>query len=168
LHEDQNKKILIDPLEGPKLALSGQIVTMNPAGRVLKKGTVFIEMGGIVAVCDDGEAGPAGFDSVEVTETQGTIFPGLIELHNHLSYNILRLWNVPRKFGNRGAWAGIPEYRQLVSGPMSVIGRTLVSCRRSCVTSSVNASWGESQPVRVLSCSLIRARDAFTAGSSAM
>ena len=113
----------IDPLEGPKLALAGQIVTMDPTRRVLKKGTIFVEQGGIVALCDEGEAAPPGFETVPVVDTQGTIFPGLIELHNHLSYNILQLWNVPRKYGNRGQWAGTPEYRQLISGPMKIIGR---------------------------------------------
>jgi cytosine/adenosine deaminase-related metal-dependent hydrolase len=116
-------KIPIDPLEGPKLALAGQIVTMNSTRRVLKKGTIFIEQGGIVALCGEGEAAPPGFETVSVVDTQGTIFPGLIELHNHLSYDILRLWNVPRKYGNRGQWAGIPEYRQLISGPMKLIGK---------------------------------------------
>ncbi len=28
----------------------------------------------------------------------GTIYPGLIELHNHITYNILKLWNVPVRF----------------------------------------------------------------------
>ena len=116
-------KIPIDPLEGPKLALAGQIVTMNSTRRVLKKGTIFIEQGGIVALCDEGEAAPPGFEAVSAVDTQGTIFPGLIELHNHLSYDILRLWNVPRKYGNRGQWAGIPEYQQLISGPMKLIGK---------------------------------------------
>ena len=113
----------IDPLEGPKLALAGQIVTMDSTRRVLKKGTIFIEQGGIVALCDEGEAAPPGFETVSVVDTQGTIFPGLIELHNHLSYDILRLWDVPRKYGNRGQWAGIPEYQQLISGPMKLIGQ---------------------------------------------
>jgi len=119
-----SKKSPIDPLEGPKFALSGQIVTMDAARSVLKSGTVFIEQGGIVAVRKPDEAVPAGFESVPVVDTQGTIYPGLIELHNHLSYNILRLWNVPKKFGNRGQWAGIPDYRTLISGPMSLIGQT--------------------------------------------
>lgn len=115
--------IPIDPLEGPKLALAGQVVTMDTARRVLKKGTIFIEKGGIVGLCDEAETAPPGFETTPVVDTQGTIFPGLIELHNHLSYDILRLWNVPRKYGNRGQWAGIPEYRQLISGPMKLIGQ---------------------------------------------
>jgi 5-methylthioadenosine/S-adenosylhomocysteine deaminase len=120
----KTKKPPVDPLEGPKLALSGQIVTMDASARVLKNGAVFIEKGSIVAVTNADAAPPQGFEDVEVVDTEGTIYPGLIELHNHLSYNILRLWDVPRKFGNRGNWAGTPDYQTLVSGPMGVIGRT--------------------------------------------
>ncbi len=52
------------------------------------------------------------------------MFPGLIELHNHLAYNALRLWQVPKKYSNRDQWSGIPEYRKLVSGPMTVVGKS--------------------------------------------
>ena len=36
-------------------------------------------------------APPAGFDGIGPVDTGGTLFPGLIELHNHLSYNALPL-----------------------------------------------------------------------------
>src|SRR5207248_10199044 len=67
---------------------------------------------------------PAGFDAVAPIETRGTIFPGLIDLHNHLSYNVLRLWDVPRKYTNRDQWAQGDEYRKLVTGPMKVLAHT--------------------------------------------
>src|SRR5437879_8941419 len=83
----------IDPADSPKIALSGQIVTMDAAFQVYPKGTVYLENGSIVAVTKAGDAVPTGFEGVKVVETGGTIFPGFIELHNHLAYNILRLWN---------------------------------------------------------------------------
>jgi hypothetical protein len=54
----------------------------------------------------------------------GTVFPGLIELHNHLSYDALPLWQVPTRYADREQWGGggVPEYRKLVTGPMSVLG----------------------------------------------
>jgi hypothetical protein len=111
-------------MDGPRLALAGQIVTMDAARTVLKTGVVYLEKGVIVAVLDKAAPPPADFAGVPVTETGGTIYPGLIDLHNHLSYNILQLWDVPKQFGNRGQWAGIPEYRNNISGPMQVIGQT--------------------------------------------
>jgi 5-methylthioadenosine/S-adenosylhomocysteine deaminase len=114
----------IDPAESPQIALAGQIVTMDDSGTVLKHGVVFMEGGCIKAVQESGQAPPSGFESTTIVDSGGTVFPGLIELHNHLSYNILKLWDVPKAYGNRGQWAGIPEYRQLISGPMKKIGGT--------------------------------------------
>ncbi|MBV6471034.1 MAG: 5'-deoxyadenosine deaminase [Nitrospirae bacterium] len=114
----------IDPLIGPKLALSGRVVMMDDAFTVLPRGVLYIEQGAIVAVREAGEAPPDGFQTVPVVNSRGTIFPGLIELHNHLAYNILRLWAVPRRFTNRDQWAGTPAYRALISGPMQILGKT--------------------------------------------
>src|SRR5262249_29154717 len=68
---------------------------------------------------------PAGFEQVAVVNTGGTMYPGLIELHNHLSYNVLQLWQVPKKFANRDQWSGIADYHRLVTGPMKVLGQSL-------------------------------------------
>jgi hypothetical protein len=93
---------------------------------------------------------PAGFETTAVLETGGTIFPGLIELHNHLSYNALPLWApVPTGFTNRDQWARHADYRRLVSGPMTVVGKTpellpalvrYVECK--CLLAGVTTSQG--------------------------
>lgn len=114
----------IDPLEGPKLALAGRIVVMDKAYTVIHPGTVYIDKGSIVAVLEKGAPKPPGFESIPIVETGGTMFPGLIELHNHLSYNALRLWKVPKGFTNRDQWARVDDYRKLISGPMQVVGST--------------------------------------------
>jgi len=114
----------IDPLEGPKLALAGRIVVMDEAFTVVPSGVIYIDKGSIVAVQDAAAPAPPGFGSVPVVDTGGTLFPGLIELHNHLSYNALPLWDVPRKFANRDQWSGTDEYRKLISGPMQVVGKS--------------------------------------------
>jgi imidazolonepropionase-like amidohydrolase len=113
----------IDPLTGPKQALAGRVVTMDDAFTVKPDAIVYIDQGCFVAVQDRGQAAPAGFNAVPVVETGGTLFPGLVELHNHLSYNALPLWSpVPKLFNNRGQWAIHKDYRVLISGPMTVIG----------------------------------------------
>jgi cytosine/adenosine deaminase-related metal-dependent hydrolase len=91
---------------------------------VLPRGTVYIDKGSILAVQDSAAPAPPGFEAISVVATGGTLFPGLIELHNHLSYNALQLWQVPKKFTNRDQWGGTPEYRRLVTGPMTVLGQT--------------------------------------------
>lgn len=114
----------IDLLDGPKLALGGRVVTMDDTFTVHEDAVVYIDQGAIVAVQDRAAPAPAGFDGVRTLHTGGTLFPGLIELHNHLSYNALPLWSpVPRVFEHRGQWPDHADYRKLVSGPMTVVGK---------------------------------------------
>ena len=105
-------------------AIRGRIVTMDAAGTVLADGVAYIADATIAAVLPADQAPPAGFEHVPRVRVGGTVYPGLIELHNHLSYNCLQLWQVPRPFGNRGQWSTGPDYRRLISGPMQVIGKT--------------------------------------------
>src|ERR1700687_3498235 len=97
---------------------------MNADFTVLDKGAVYIDAGHIAAVQDATKPAPPKFSSAPIFETGGTIYPGLIELHNHLSYNALQLWNVPQQFTNRSQWQRDPHYAQLVTGPMGVLGHT--------------------------------------------
>ena len=118
------KKGPIDPLSGPKLALAGRVVTMDDAFSTKSDAVVYIDKGNIVGIQDRAEPAPPDFAGVPIVETEGTIFPGLIELHNHLSYNALPAWSpVPKCFDNRGQWPNHADYRPLVSGPMTVVGQ---------------------------------------------
>jgi 5-methylthioadenosine/S-adenosylhomocysteine deaminase len=113
----------IDPLTGPMAALAGRVVTMDDAFTIKERAVVYIDQGRIVAVQERGQAPPGGFERVGVVETGATLFPGLIELHNHLSYNALPLWSpVPKRFVHRGQWPTHRDYRKLITGPMTVVG----------------------------------------------
>jgi hypothetical protein len=98
---------------------------MDARDSVREDAVVYVEKGCVVDVRPRRQGPPDGFGETAVLETRGTIFPGLIELHNHLSYNALPLWApVPKAFDNRDQWADYKDYRRLVSGPMAVIGKT--------------------------------------------
>ena len=142
-------KIQIDPLDGPQYALRGRIVTMNDSRKVLDDGIIYVNKGSIVDVKKPTAPPPTGFNGIQVVNTNGTVFPGLIELHNHLSYNILKLWQVPKQYTNRDQWAGTDEYRKIISGPMNVLGKTpgyveaivrFVECK--CLMGGVTTSQG--------------------------
>lgn len=117
-------KIPIDPATSLPLALAGRVVTMNKTGSVVDAGVVYSRYGSITDIRPVGASPPPGYENVPVIQTGGTIFPGLIELHNHLPYDILSLWQVPKRFGDRDQWSGpsTPDYHRLVSGPMRVLG----------------------------------------------
>lgn len=109
------------PTSPKRWALSGRIVTMATEGDVIDSGTIFIEDHRIAAITPKGQPAPAGFETADAIDTGGTIYPGLIELHNHLSYNILPLWHVPQLFQNRDQWQNATSYKTSVTGPMSAI-----------------------------------------------
>jgi 5-methylthioadenosine/S-adenosylhomocysteine deaminase len=114
----------VDPLSGPKLALGGRVVAMDDDFQVLPDAVLYIAKGRIVAAQPRIQPPPPGFEATPVTPTDGTLFPGFIELHNHLAYNALPLWSpVPRLYQDRGQWPTHPDYRKLISGPMTVIGQ---------------------------------------------
>ena len=108
----------------PSFVLEGRVVTMNPGFDVLDPGRIYVKDERIEAVQEPGATAPEGFEGATLVRTGGTIYPGLIELHNHLPYNVLPLWQVTRRYSNRGQWGGgNPAYRARVSGPMAVFGR---------------------------------------------
>jgi len=111
-------------MTGPRYILDGRIVTMNDRFDVIDRGRLYIDAGAIVAVQDESTPRPEGFRGAPVIKTGGTIYPGLIELHNHLSYDVLPLWQVPRHYGNRGTWRDSADKKRLISGPMKVLGST--------------------------------------------
>ena len=103
-------------------ALAGRIVTMDPNSTVVMDGAIWIADAAIAAITKRGDPAPEGFGGVVPLETGGTVLPGLIELHNHLAYNALPLWNVPQTYTNRDQWGNTPAYHQLVTAPMKTIG----------------------------------------------
>ncbi len=103
--------------------LEGRVVTMGPAG-VLDDGAVYVRKNRVEAVRPAADAAPAGFDDALRVRTGDTIYPGLIELHNHLTYNVLPLWDVPERFTNHERWKRHPEYRTKVTKPAQVLGQT--------------------------------------------
>ncbi len=103
-------------------ALAGRVVTMASGAAPIASGVVYVAGSSIAAVLEAGQPPPAGFEGLKPIATHGTIYPGLIELHNLL--DVLPLWQVPNLFKNRDQWSVGPTYHKLISGPMGILGRT--------------------------------------------
>ncbi|MEC8313391.1 MAG: amidohydrolase family protein [Candidatus Thermoplasmatota archaeon] len=75
--------------------LKGRVVTMDGESNVINDGNVMIRDGKITGVWPSSSNPPAGVDftDVPIVETEGTIYPGLIDLHNHVHYNHIPLWD---------------------------------------------------------------------------
>ncbi len=88
----------------PHYALKGDIVTMNDSRDVLPDAYVEILGDRIVSV---GQTPP---QRLQIIDTQGLIFPGLIDAHNHPIYNVLDIIPFPCTFADRSEWHDYPMY----------------------------------------------------------
>lgn len=98
------------------VVLRGKIVTMT--GAAVRTGQVFIKNGVIEKIRPMSEPVPAG---AIVIETRGYIYPGLMNLHNHLEYNVVPLYPVPKHTDNRDQWPGGKAYETHVNNPWKVL-----------------------------------------------
>jgi len=103
-------------------AVRGKVVTFNETSEIIDDGVLYIRGNTIIAVQKYTDPAPEGFSKTKAINCGGTLYPGMIELHNHLSYNIIPLWDVPKAYGHRGQWAGGDPYRKLITGPLKVLG----------------------------------------------
>jgi cytosine/adenosine deaminase-related metal-dependent hydrolase len=91
-------------------ALRGTLIT---PGGIVENGTVVIQQNKIVAVGTKVKLPP----NSTVIDTGGVISPGLIDLHNHLTYNVFPRWHPSEVFGNRYDWQQKPIYQTLIESP---------------------------------------------------
>ena len=107
------------------MLLKGRVVTMNTEDAVINDGSVLIRNGKIDAVWS-GQNIPQNVDltGVPIVETNGTIYPGLIDTHNHMHYNHIPLWDFEVHtsvqseeggYSNRNQWKNNPNYKRDIS-----------------------------------------------------
>jgi cytosine/adenosine deaminase-related metal-dependent hydrolase len=104
------------------LALTGTLIT--PDG-IVSDGVVLIQNGRITAVGTKLPL-PAG---VRTIETQGIIAPGLIDLHNHLTWNVFPRWKPNQQFGARYDWQQLPAYKLLMDAPHAALVQQGLECQ---------------------------------------
>jgi 5-methylthioadenosine/S-adenosylhomocysteine deaminase len=106
----------------PGLLLEGTVVTMDAAHHVLRNGRVLVRDGLIAGVWSG--APPAG---VSISGTRvvraDLIYPGLIDLHDHPSYDVLPLWLPPVRYDTRYQWSLAPpaSFVRLVQKPHAAL-----------------------------------------------
>ena len=96
-------------------------MTMAGADEIVADGRVLVMGRRIVGVLAAADPLPNSFKSAPQIDTGGTIFPGLIDLHNHFAYNLLTLWAPPETYHNRSKWARAGGYISNVSLPLRTL-----------------------------------------------
>jgi 5-methylthioadenosine/S-adenosylhomocysteine deaminase len=121
----QARTLGLQPLEKgeapSRLVLRGRIVTMDDGFTVIPDGYLAIESKRIVHIGPIEQPLPSAFSFINPIDTQGTLYPGLFELHNHPSYNAIPLWKVPKAFSNRTQWRADSNYKRMVSNPSTLL-----------------------------------------------
>src|SRR5262245_39206338 len=113
----------VDPDTGPTFVLKGRVVPLRSSSSVVKRGWIAIKQGKIAAISTAESAPiPTDFQSAVTIDTQGTIYPGLMDLHNHLAYDVLPLWVVPQTYKNRSQWPRHRDYAPQVQLPINLLG----------------------------------------------
>ena len=88
-----------EPLLPAPLVVRGHLVTFDDRRPQIPDGALYVDRDGlIVAVSDAGDAPPPGFADANVVDARdAVVYPGLIDLHNHIAYNCLPLWASPTR-----------------------------------------------------------------------
>jgi 5-methylthioadenosine/S-adenosylhomocysteine deaminase len=99
-----------------RIVLQGRIVTPDET----LDGEIVIDNDTIT--CVDSECThPAGAWILRVEDA--FIFPGFIDAHNHVAYNVFPKWNPPRFYKNRGQWQASQSYLTF-KAPYNALKRT--------------------------------------------
>ena len=100
------------------ITLKGTVVTPTA---VLNAAAVTIRGSHIVSV------GPvkAGTPGIAIDDV---IFPGLIDLHNHLTWNVLPEWHPGRTFTNRSQWRAAADYLKATEQPYAAMMQKGAAC----------------------------------------
>lgn len=114
-------------MAAPPLVVHGRLVTFDPERPVVENGALYIGADQrIEAVLERGAAAPSGYKDAPCLETGGAVYPGLIDLHNHMAYNALSLWtpvNHPEPYRTRYQWTGNAGYKPEVGNPTKALGK---------------------------------------------
>jgi 5-methylthioadenosine/S-adenosylhomocysteine deaminase len=107
------------------MVITGRTVTFDPSRPHLSEGAVYVSDDGLIeAVRDVTDQAPAGYESAARVASGGLLYPGLMDLHNHLAYNFHSLWMPPRPepYTRRDQWQQAASYQTDVKAPANVIG----------------------------------------------
>jgi cytosine/adenosine deaminase-related metal-dependent hydrolase len=117
-----------EPLLPAPLVVRGHLVTFDDARPEIPDGALYVDRDGlIVAALGAGDPVPPGFDAAgaNVVDTGGAVvYPGLIDLHNHIAYNCLGLWIAPGRsapWTQRYEWPKDPDYLPSITLPVNAL-----------------------------------------------
>ncbi len=106
---------------GANVLLKGTVVTPD----TFFVGEVLVEGDTITCVAASCSASP-GAASASVVQTNGIIFPGLIDTHNHILFDVFDEtdWSPAKAYGNHDQWPAEPRYSAMVDAKQYLNGES--------------------------------------------
>ena len=107
-------------LQARRYLLSGTLVTMDetlPAAEQVFRGSILIQGNRILELIPEGEPLPPDIAGLPNISTGALIFPGLMNIHDHITFNTTPAWDVPGLTQDVGDWTALDGYRQNVRYP---------------------------------------------------
>lgn len=106
------------------LALKGKIVTFDPKQPLLDSGILYVgDDGRIADLRTASDPPPEPFSNVQQLETNGVLYPGLIDLHSHILYNLRSLWSPAGRtepYTTHNQWPDANTYSAEITAPARV------------------------------------------------
>ena len=117
---------MTDNVHSGAYVLKGRLVLMTGEEDVINEGHILVKDGMIEAIWESTPPPTINLTGVHVIDTHATIYPGLLDLHNHLHYNQAPLWemtphlpadqrNAWGGYNNRYEWKNHPDYSEQVT-----------------------------------------------------
>ncbi|MGH9866893.1 MAG: lamin tail domain-containing protein [Candidatus Polarisedimenticolia bacterium] len=114
----------VNTLQARRYLLSGTLVTMDesmPAASRVFPGTIYVQGNRIIDVLHESDPIPAHAAGAVALNTRALIFPGLMNIHDHIAFNTIPHWDVPALMHDVSDWTALDDYRRYVRYPHEIL-----------------------------------------------
>jgi len=114
----------VNLLQSRRYLLRGTLVTMDdtlPAADRVFAGALYVQGNRILDVLHDGDPLPSYASGAVAIDAHALIFPGLMNIHDHIVFNTIPHWDVPGLMQDVSDWTSLDEYRTHVRYPNDIL-----------------------------------------------
>jgi cytosine/adenosine deaminase-related metal-dependent hydrolase len=114
----------VNTLQARCYLLTGTLVTMDetlPEQDRVFAGTLYIQGNRIIDVLTAGDPLPQYAVGAVTVDTDGLIFPGLMNIHDHIVFNTIPTWDVPHLMQDVSDWTSLDDYQRHVRYPKTLL-----------------------------------------------
>jgi hypothetical protein len=118
----------VNTLQARRYVLSGTLVTMDTSlaeSDQVFPGRLYVQGNRILDVLHAADPLPSDAAGAISLDTGALIFPGLMNIHDHLVFNSIPAWNVPALMQDVSDWTSLDAYKQNIRYPNEILTNSL-------------------------------------------